>query len=787
MSRIFYQATDWIVTRPWITCLLLLVITKFACVGYYRPELVLDFLNPKPEAEVAESGASDGEQYERAPDVNPFSVADAEAIIVVESENFFTPDGAKTLRHVVKTLEETPYVRSVVWMDAVPILNIFGLPEPLLPRETASQARFDNARKKALQNPLVKGQMLSADGTTLLLLVNFDFFFVESNEDCIGGLREIAAKAAAEVSDQPYTFSVTGNTPLRLTFIQQHEASLVKYQLIGYGMIAIMALILFRGLPAVIIVAVAPALGVFWTLGLLPYFEVQDNPFNDVILPVLVSLVGLTDGVHLMVHIRKLRAAGLSTMEAARDGVREVGLACALTSLTTAIGFGSLMLASHETVQEFGFCCVIGVICTFVSVVTTIPLLCSSWLGRRVHHGLEKSLIDQNLGKISHIVDYTLQRTKLFSGLGIGVTVGLFCIAAMLTPDQRRVEALPTDAEPVVALAKMDRAMGGLEIGEVHVKWNRDVPAESGQILQVVTEIDDLLNQEELLGHPLSIRNLLDALPGEGIPDDRMPMLDLLPPPLKRAFYTPERRMAKVIFRVQDIGIAKYGPVFERVKTGLTEIGGRHPDFDIYLSSSGAVWRWENLHQIVVDLLKSLFSASFIIFVVLTIVYRSLRIGLISIIPNLFPLVLAGSFLVLTGQHLEMVSVCSFTICLGIAVDDTIHFLTRYQEECRKTSDTSLAIRNAFTGVGTALIMTTVVLLAGFCTVLFSESREHRVFAWMGAITIGSALFGDMIFLPALLARFGDSATGPSESNPVVEANEASASPAATESATEVG
>ncbi|MEO1979223.1 MAG: MMPL family transporter, partial [Fuerstiella sp.] len=97
---------------------------------------------------------------------------------------------------------------------------------------------------------------------------------------------------------------------------------------------------------------------------------------------------------------------------------------------------------------------------------------------------------------------------------------------------------------------------------------------------------------------------------------------------------------------------------------------------------------------------------------------------------------------------------CNFTVCLGIAVDDTIHFLTRYQEENAKTDDQDEAIRNAFTGVGTALIMTTTVLIAGFGTVILSESRDHKIFATMGVLTIGSALFGDLIFLPALLGRF---------------------------------
>ena len=83
-------------------------------------------------------------------------------------------------------------------------------------------------------------------------------------------------------------------------------------------------------------------------------------------------------------------------------------------------------------------------------------------------------------------------------------------------------------------------------------------------------------------------------------------------------------------------------------------------------------------------------------------------------------------------------------------------FLTRYLEEKKKNPDERIAIRNAFTGVGTALIMTTVILVAGFMTVMFSDSRDHRIFASMGAITVAAALIGDMIFLPAILAFFGD-------------------------------
>ncbi len=755
-DRLFHRYSNWIVDRPWLTTLLIAVITAAASLGHFAPGVITDWLHPtnvKEETQrVARANSGSTDEIE-VPDVNPFSVANYHAAILVESDHLFTPEGAKTLKHVVQRLEELDRVSSLMWMEEIPTANIFGLPTPLLPHETASQERFDNAREKALRNPIIKGQFLSADARTALIMVNFDFFYVESNADCIGGLTKVAEEAAAEVSDVDTNFSVTGRIPLHITAMSAHEFDAWMYQVVGYVMILIMAIILFRGVFTVLIVAVAPALGVYWTIGFLPYLELQYNPFTDELLPVLVSLVGMADGVHLMVHIRKERATGTSVRESARMGVHEVGLACALTSLTTAIGFGSLVLASHVTVQEFGWCCVLGVICAFISVITTIPLLSSSWLGRNIHLGLEKSLIDKNLSRISVVIDYVLARSKTFSRLAIGITVGLGLLSLCLRPDERNTEGLPTRAEPVVALAKMDKALGGLELARVDIQWSDQIDSGAEEVLAAVTKVDDLLNTEPLIGNPISIRNLIDSMPGDTNAANRMAMLELLPAELKRAFYTPETRQGNILFRVQDIGIAKYGPVFERIDAGLETIREAHPEFSFTLGGR-AVWRWENLYVIIVDMVKSLASASFIIFIVLSLAYRSLRIGLISIIPNLFPLVLSASYLVVTGQYLEFVSVCSFTICLGIAVDDTIHFLTRYKEELEKTDDEHLAIRNAFTGVGTALIMTTLVLLSGFVTVAFGDAREVRIFASLGGITIGSALLGDLLFLPALLARY---------------------------------
>jgi predicted RND superfamily exporter protein len=131
---------------------------------------------------------------------------------------------------------------------------------------------------------------------------------------------------------------------------------------------------------------------------------------------------------------------------------------------------------------------------------------------------------------------------------------------------------------------------------------------------------------------------------------------------------------------------------------------------------------------------------------------RSLRYALVSIVPNVFPLLCTGAFIVLTGRYLEMSTVIVFSISLGIAVDDTIHFLVRFKREMASGADADLAIRRTFKVVGTAIVMTTVALVGGHLVVMISAFPAIQLFGLLAAVTIASALIGDLLILPAILA-----------------------------------
>ena len=783
ISQRFGRSTAWIVDRPVWAYLILILISVIATMGYIAPERVRSLFLPRPAPAAAETPTPSavGEQPVKKPrpQVEALDLTRSDAILVIESDDIFTPAGAKALRLMVQTLESLPYVRNVVWMDRVPVLNIFGLREPLFPNSQASPARFAAAREHALANPLVNGQLLSPDGRTLIVLVNFDWLYITSDEDCTINLRQAAEHALGEFPAAKFTAAVTGQVPIRLTMEQTHERNNIKFRVIGYGVVLIMAAVLFRGIVSVVIVSLGPALGIFWTIGFLNFFNVQDNPFNDVVLPVMLSLIGLADGVHMMVQIRRFHAAGMSERKAAKAGLEEVGLACFLTAVTTSIGFWSLSLAQHVIVREFGWSCVLGVVLTVIAILLVIPLAYFSKtaqflrriFSRRIF-GIQlepveynEGFVERHLHRVTSIVDLVLRRPKPVAWVGIAVTLICAAIALQLRPDERRSSFLPERAEATKALHQMDRALGGLEFSEVQIRWSTNVASDSEEVLKVIVEVDDLLKSEPLIGTPISLRSLLDALPGDSPTQERVSMIELLPPPLKRAFYKPEDQFATVTFRVLDIGIAQYSTVFERIENSLAKIVAEHPEFRLNLSGS-AIFRWRDLYRIVLDLGSSLGSETIIIICVLGIVFRSVRLGLIAMIPNIFPLVICATWMVFTGQPLEIVTVCCFTICLGIAVDDTIHFLTRFQEELPRSKSRKEAIRASFEAVGTSMLMTTMVLVAGFATVTFSDMRDQRIFASMGVMTMLTAMIGDLVVLPAILALYAHPAPGEVDEKP---------------------
>jgi uncharacterized protein len=679
-------------------------------------------------------------------------------ILVLECDDFFQPERISALHRTVEIIDEGFLdfggKELVFWAGSLPQVTLFGS-SPLLPDQVETLEDAQAIGEAVANHPLVDGQLLSADRRTMLIGL------MDSDREVVETVRERAGKVLGAVGIR---LRITGHRPLwrahNDAFKRDHE----KIVLIAAAIVVVLALIIFRGLPAIIVSCSGPAVGVFWTLGWLELLGQANNDLAKVILPVMILMVGFTDGVHLVVHIRQQRlrksndatSVRSSQIDAAASAIEHVGAACLLTSLTTAIGFGSLLMAESEIIQGFGRACAIGVLIAFLAAVLVIPVMSSSWIGRRIHVGTDRDLVQRGMHKLDWLIDFVIRRSRLVALAGVLITGWLAIMAFTLEPDDRIGDRTPHASEAYQALQHVDVSLGGIRAMRIVVDWDDDVSNET--LWELLSEIETVLGSEQDISRPLSIRHALSLAPGVDGPA-KLGLASLLPTDLSRQFWRPDINQAQVIARIQDLGMAHYRPILDRVEREFAELAIAHPGIKIELTGE-AIVESQAVQQVVKELFSSLALAAVIIFVVITIAVRSIRFGLLSVIPNIFPLVATGAMRAFIDTSLDVASACSFAICLGIAVDDTIHFLMRFRHEREQGSSVESSIRRTFVTVGSALVMTTVVMVAGIGSVMTSELQTHFLFASMACATIGSALFGDLIILPALLTQFADRDNG---------------------------
>ena len=208
-----------------------------------------------------------------------------------------------------------------------------------------------------------------------------------------------------------------------------------------------------------------------------------------------------------------------------------------------------------------------------------------------------------------------------------------------------------------------------------------------------------------------------------------------------------------VSFHTPDVGAAALVPALDSLSVALEHVEREHPGFQLTLTGT-AVVSARNFEFMIADLGNSLGFEAVAVFLLMVIGFRSFYLGVMSMIPNLFPLLVATSVLVWTGQPLTLTGAISFNLCLGLAVDDTIHFLLRLDRERRIDPDLTAAVLRTFDAIGTALVTTTPILIGGIATMLFSGIPTIRLFAWLSCVTLLAAMLGDLFVLPALLLCF---------------------------------
>ncbi|TDJ78938.1 MAG: hypothetical protein E2O39_01155 [Planctomycetota bacterium] len=676
-----------------------------------------------------------------------FGSDDNDCLVVLEAEDFFTPEAARVLRDLDRRLEAIEGVETAFGLPDVFAIGNGLLPVALLPGAEAAPEAFERGRAAAARHPLVRNQILSEDGRTALVIARLagDNLPLGTIRPLVDSIRVAIAQSGADVR---MAARLTGVPPLRVEIFDTIRDEQILFTAIGSILGLLVGFLVFHRPGPVLITSAASILAGVWAFGGLGIVGEPVNLLNSS-LPMLIMVIALTDAVHLMMDILHSRGAGVPRIQAGRDAIRRLGTACFLTSLSTAVGFGSLAVSRIFVIRQFGIAFACAVMFAFVSVLTIVPLCSSIVLRDDARSGFTPRW--SGLRRPAEtFVRQVVGHARPIAALGVAATLGLFALSMRLTPDNRLTESTPRGSEAVAALMHCEEAFGGAVRAGVLCEWTPAIEATSDEVLDVIASVRGILDKHPFTHGPLSVLDLLELVPGAGTPAQK---LALLPPELVRRFFRPDLGRAFITARIPDEGTAVAEPALAQIEVQLDEVRARHPDFRLDLTGTGFVAR-RNINVMIEDFSKGLLLAAFVILGVITLAFRSLRLGLISILPNAFPLVLAAGALVVLGRELQIASAIAFTVCLGIAVDDTIHFLARYQRELKGTDDVGEAVVRAFLGVSGPMLITTSILLAGFAILFLSSIPTTQLFAGLCMLGMAAALVGDLVLLPALMVVF---------------------------------
>lgn len=713
---------------------IMVAITAFCCVGLRR----LRF-DTSPNA-VFSSNDDSNNQLHRLHAV--FGPDDNDLLLMIQGDDLLAPvsiDRLRRLRDHLQSLDGVAAVASVFDLRGgramLPLL-----PEPIPASWDAAKIRNDLTR-----NPAAAGQLISRSGELLVfwvLLKGTDL----SHSQISAAIGPIDAAIDRFESDTRLKVWKSGHPAIRDGVLSSIQGSLYYGSAIAAlaGMIA--SLLLFRGLAPVAVCMFGPVLGLIWTFGLMGWCRVSIGGLTSS-LPSLIVVIGLTDAVHLLLAANRSLAAGHNRRRAIYETLFRVGPACLLTSLTTMIGFGSLLLSRLDAVAEFGLWAGLGSVAALVADLCVLPLairfLPEAYLQSR--RGSSVPWMERILNPVANL---PLRMPIRISLIGIVGFLALLPFAMDQRVDIRWTEAIPENTDTNAAMRIADAQLDGALPVLIVVDWPAALTFPSSEINIVAGQVSKAVKETPGFAGPASIYNTLAGLPGRSWPqkyrwiEDRHGAVDRI--------LNVSQDQLLVSTRVPNDGALALQERLQRLQAKLQPIRDAHPEFQIDVTGT-VVAAAQNMRAVIGDLARSLSAASLMIFAAMTIQFRSLKIGLISLIPNMLPLLITAAGLSLLGYPLQITSALTFSLCLGLAVDDTIHVLTHFQHDRRANRSVDHSLRITMLRVGPALLLTTGILLAGFGAMLLNPMPAIQMFAALCCITMISALLGDLIVLPALL------------------------------------
>ena len=729
---------------PRLTCVILFGLVIAALFGIQRIQI---------DDSLSQLFRSDSKEYRQYEEVTKrFPSTEFDVLVVVEGAALLSRDNLEKLRDLATDLQLVDGVRGLISIFSARQAPEPGkLPAALFPQELPEGAEFDRFIATVKANEIIRGKLLSEDGTLALIVLSLEPSVVRSTSlsKTVGEIREVMQQTLA---NSGLTNQLSGVPVMQLEIRNAVERDGLMYNVAGILAGCIIAIIFFRKISFMIIAAFPPLLAILLSIGALGWADFSLNMFLNVMTP-LIMVISFADSMQLTFAARDRLIAGEDKYSAFYNAVLVVGPACVLTHATAGISFIALQFSDSDLIRAFGEAGLAATVIALLAVLTLVPVFGVLLVRNEKIFAVKFKSADAGVDALRAfcfwIAVRMVSRPGLFSLISLLVVVGLGSVYASLEPRYRLADQVPDKEQAVAAGQRLDAKLTGANPIDVLIEFPKGQSLYSPQSLATIAAVHSLVEKQAGVGNVWSLETLRRWLAEKAGSNDVATLQEytnLLPEHLVRRFISADQGAVVVSGRVPDRDSSQILPVVERLDGLLNDVRQAHPGTEIAVTGLAAIAA-RNSASMISKLNHGLTIEFAFVAVFIGLAFRSVVVGLAALLPGIFPVVLSGTLLWLTGDGLQFASVVALTVSFGLGLSATIHFLNRLRMELAPGVSSALAVERATVLVGPALILTTVVLACGLILTVFSDLPSLRLFGWLSAFSMIAALIADLFIL----------------------------------------
>jgi predicted RND superfamily exporter protein len=732
------------VKAPILSCIILVGLIIGAIFGIQRIKI---------DDSLSQLFRSDSKEYRQYEAVTKrFPATEFDVLVVVEGKTLLERDNLEKVRDLVTDLQLVEGTRGLISLFSARQAPAPGkFPAALFPSELPQGADYDKFIETVKSNEIIRGKLLSEDGTLALIVLSLDPEVVASNKlsKTVGDIRKLMAD---DLEGSGLNAELSGVPVMQLEIRNAVERDGLTYNILGILAGCIIAIVFFRKISFMVAAAFPPMIAILLALGALGWAGFNLNMFLNVMTP-LIMVISFSDSMQLTFAARDRLIAGQDKYTAFRNAVLVVGPACVLTHGTAGISFIALQFSDSDLIRKFGEAGLAATIIALIAVLSLVPVFGVLFVRNEQIFAVKFKSADAGVQALRNfcywIAVRMVSRPGLFSLIAVIFVGGLAVIYANLEPRYRLADQVPDKQQAVAASGRLDAKLTGANPIDVLIEFPKGASLYAPQTLQTIADVHSLVEKQAGVGNVWSLETLRRWLAEKAGSSDVATLKEyvgVIPEHLVRRFISADQDAVVVSGRVPDLDSSQILPVVEKLDHALDAVRKAHPGYEIAVTGLSAIAA-RNSASMIEKLNRGLTIEFALVAIFIGLAFRSVVVMLSCILPGIFPVVLSGTVLWLLGEGLQFASVVALTVSFGLGLSATIHFLNRLRLESKPGVSPELAVERATVLVGPALILTTVVLACGLVVTVFSDLPSLRLFGWLSAFSMVAALVADLFIL----------------------------------------